>query len=475
MKKKHIVVVCMTLILLLVCSACSSGQDVTDPSGTGSQTSDPDSQGAGISEPKTAEEVLERMQAALLETPCAQAQMIMDIAMTLDGGEYGTLEMSTKTTNELTISQDPVSGYTTATVDVDYGGEKSQSFTENYALVEDGVLVSYIHSDGIWMKVSTGQTVEGLSKSASPSIDAGTAAIDASVTEYNGKEVICLTSQITGNGLQAALGGMLDSVAQQGGALEDAAETAGTIDYSALTCDARIYLDKETYLPVAEEMVFNGMDDVLGPLYEEMGMAVEVTSCTASAIFNSYEPQAEIKLPDGAAEKAEKWTRLLSGEPDNSDGTFTIREGVALIDIVPPEGFELTDKGYDHVYFERDDHRQVKYTAHYGTEEFLISEIDRELSRYGDLPQNISREQIPMEAETLSFTTEIIGVDWQSYEEGQMYAWAVLGSDGTANYHIFIEVTDGYNDGLGGVKSADITPEEFLAYLNAATVSDLLD
>lgn len=450
MKTKRFITATMATILAVVCCACAP-------------------------KPETPEEVLAKMQAALTETPCGQAQMIMEMAMTLDGGEYGKLEMSTKTTNEFTISQEPISGYTTATVDVDYGGEKSQSFTENYSVIEDGVLVSYIHSDGIWLKASTGQTVEGLAKSASPYIDATTVAIDETDKEYDGKEAICLTTQITGDGLQAALGGMLDGLAQQGGDLESAAETAGAIDYSALTCDACIYVDKETYLPLAEEMTFTGMSDVLNPLYEQMGMTVDVTSCNASAVFTSYEAQEEIKLPDGAAEKAEAWTRLLSGEPDNGDGTFTIREGAVLIDIVPPEGFELTDKGYDHVYFKRDDYREVKYTAHYGTAEYLASTVDRDLSRYGDLPKSISREQIPLQGDTLTFTTEIVGVDWQSYEEGLMYAWADLGGDENGRYHIFIEVTDGYNDGLGNKKSADVTPGEFVAYLNAATISDLLE
>lgn len=450
MKIKQIITAGMALALALACCACSP-------------------------EPETPEQVLEKMQAALAETPCGQAQMVMDMAMTLDGGEYGKLDMSTKTTNDLKISQDPISGYTTATVDVDYGGEKSQNFTENYAVVEDGELVSYIHSDGIWMKVSTGQTPEGLAKTASPNVETATIAIDETVTEYEGKEVICLTSQITGDGLQEALGGMLDGIAQQGGDLESAVEAAGAIDYSALTCNARIYLDKETYLPIAEEMTFSGMSDVLNPLYEQMGMTVDVTSCTASATFLSYETQEEIKLPEGAAEKAEAWTRLLSGEPDNGDGTFTIREGTALIDIVPPEGFELTDKGYDHVYFKRDDYREVKYTAHYGTADYFTSKVDRQLSRYGNLPKNISREQMTLEGDTLTFDTDIVGVDWQSYEEGLMYAWADLGSDGTANYFIFVEVKDGYNDGLGTQKSADVTPDEFMAYLNAATISDLLE
>ena len=451
MKMKKLISLCLAAVLAVACCGCSA-------------------------EPETPAQVVEKMRTALLETPCGHAQIVMDMTLTLDGGEYGTIEMSSKTTNDIKISQEPVSGYTTATVDVDYGGEKSSSYTENYSVVEDGEIVSYIQANGVWMKVSTGQTPEGLARSASSvSVDDTNVAIDEAVTEYEGKEVICLVTQITGDALQGAIGGMLEAIGQEGGSLEEAAGTVGAIDYSALTCDVRIYLDKETYLPIAEEMTFSGMNNVLNPLYEQMGMSAEVTTCTASATFLSYDSQEETVLPEGAKEKAEKWMRLLSGEPDNGDGTYTIREGTAIIDIVPPEGFELTDKGYDHVYFKRDDYREVRYTVHYGTAEYFTSKMDRQLNRYGNLPKNVSREQISLAGDVLNFETDIVGVEWQSYEEGLMYAWADLGSDGNANYFIFIEVEDGYNDGTGNKKSADVTPDEFMAYLNAAMLSDLME
>lgn len=450
MKIKRIMAACLALALAFTCCACSS-------------------------KPKTPEQVLEKMHAALAETPCGQAQMVMDMAMTLDGGAYGTLEMSTRTTSAFTISQSPISAYTTATVDVAYGEEKSQRFTENYAVMEEGQLVSYIHSDGVWLKLSTGQTAEGLAGATSPTVDASTVAIDETITEYNGKEVICLTSQVTGDAVQAALGGMLDNIAQQGGDLEAAAETAGAIDYTAMTCDARIYLDKNTYLPIAEEMTFSGMEDVLNPLYEQMGITVAITSCTAFAEFSSYDAQEEIKLPDGAAEKAEIWSRLLAGEPDNGDGTYTIREGSCLVDITAPEGFELDKKDYDHVYFKRDDNREVRYTVYYTAADNFTTLIDIRLNRYGDLPSHISREQMTVQGDILKFDVDVASVSWQSYEEGAMSAWAKLGNDGSKTYYILVELEDGYNDGLGGCKSVDVTPDEFMAYLNAAAPSDLLD
>lgn len=451
MKLKRFLSVCLAAMLVVTCCACSA-------------------------QPGTPAQVVEKMQRALDKAPCSHAQMVVDIAMTLDGGESGTLELTASTTNDIQITQKPVSGYTTAAVEVTYDGETNRTFTENYAVVEDGGLVSYIHSNGVWLKLSTGQTAEDLAKSASTvSVEPSSAAIDEAVTEYQGKEVICLTTRLSGDALQATLGGMLESVSQQGGALAEGAEAMGAIDYAALTCDARIYLDEQTYLPLAEEMTFSGLSDVLAPLYAQAGITVDVTDCTASAVFLSYEAQEAAVLPQGAAEKAETWARLLSGEPDNGDGTFTIREGTVLLDIVPPQGFEVSDTGYDHVYFTRDDHREVRYTVHYGTTATIAAKIDGQLARYGSLPKNISRQQMSLAGDTLDFEADIVGVEWQSYEEGLLYGWSDLGSDGVGTYFIFVEVMDGYNDGLGHSKSADVTPEEFVTYLNAATPSELME
>lgn len=440
----------LAAVLMLSCCACSAK-----------------------TKPETAAQVAEKMQTALQETPCSYAQLTMDMTMAIASEENGTLEVTTKTTNDIKVTQEPVSGYTAVTAEVECGGEKSQSVTESYSVVEDDELVSYIHSGGVWMKVANGQRPEDFARFAtSVSMDASNISIDESLTEYNGKEAICLTTHITGEALQTALGEMLEGIVQQ---VSASGETANTVDYSAMSCNACIYLDRETYLPIAEEFTFSGMSEAMNALYAQSGMTANVSGCTASAMFLSYEAQNEAVLPEGAREKAEAWARLLSGEPDNGDGTFTIREGAALIDIVAPEGFKVVDKDYDHVYFKREDNREIHYTAVHGTAEYLASKIEQQLADYGDLPKSISREQMTLDGETLSFEADVLGIVWQSYEEGRIYAHSMLSSDGDAGYYIFIEVVDGYNNGLGGIKNADITPEELMTYLNSATPSDLMN
>lgn len=451
MNQKRVISTIFAFVLVLACCSCSP-------------------------KPETPEQVIEKMQAAMTETPCSQVQMSMDMTMALDAGELGVQEISTTVTNDMTVSQEPVSGYTVSSVDVSYGGEPIQTFTENYSIVEDGELVSYIYSSGVWMKIPTGQTVEELKESVSSiNIDAGNAVIDESVTELDGKEVICLTTQLSGSSLENVLDGMLEGIGLDDPTMSEAAETVSSFDYSALSCDTKIYLDKETYLPISEEMTFSGMSEMMAPLYSTLGITIDVTACTATASYLSYEQQEEISLPDGASEKALAWDRLIAGDPENGNGTYTIREGSYLIDLTAPEGFELTDKGYDHVYFTRDDHRQIKYTMYYGFAEDLATEPDKQLNRYGNLPKNVSREQMTLDGDFFTFDCDIVGVEWDSYEEGLTYAWAELGSDGIATYYLFVEVTDGFNDGLGNSKSADMTPDEFMSYLNAGTLSELME
>lgn len=450
---KRMTAPCLAAALALTCCACSAQQ---------------------TAQTQTAAQVVEAMQTALAQTPCGQMQLAVDMAVTLDAGEYGTMDMDVAVDYEITVSQDPVSGYTVSTVEIDLGGETTQSVTENYSVVEDGGLVSYIHSSGVWMKLSTGQTPEELAASASSvGIDAASAALDETVTEWEGAPAICVTAQLSGDGLEDILGGTLDSLNQLGGALSDAAETASSLDYSALTCDVRLYLDPETYLPIAEEMTLDGMSDMFSALDSELGMSVNVTSCTAAGAFLSYDPQPEAVLPDGAKEQAETWTRLLSGDPDNGDGTYTIREGAVLTDVAAPEGFELDESDYDHVYFQRDDHRQVQYTMYYGSAEDLTAMVDQRVSHYESLGGTVSREQMTLPGDTLTFDCDIVSIDWSSLEQGLMYAWADLGSDGVANYYLLVEVDDGYNDGMGHEKSVDVTAEEFLSYLNAASLNAL--
>ena len=86
----------------------------------------------------------------------------------------------------------------------------------------------------------------------------------------------------------------------------------------------------------------------------------------------------------------------------------------------------------------------------------------------------VEREQMPVATSTLEFTCDLLATTWETgRQDANFYAWTVLGTDDAGTYYLYVEVTDGYNDGMGFSKSADITVDEFTAYLNAAVPSKL--
>ena len=469
MKRNKFLTVCLVLAMLMMCCACSN----TDK--------DPGTTASTGPEELTAAQIAEKMQEALTDTPCSKMQTVMDMSMSIDAGEAGKVDMGLKNTTELTITQNPVSSYAVATIDMNIAGENSQTTSESYAIVENNEIVSYVNSSGIWMKIPTGQSAEDYSKATTTFvIDTTNIAIDESITEWNGKKVVALKFDVTGGSLQETVDGILGSMGSLGGNLDSAADMLDAVDYTKLKCSSVIYLDAETYLPLFQQQTFEGMTEVMASVYEQLGISVEVSACTADVTFASFDAQAEIKLPEGAAEKAEAWTRLLANEPDNGDGTFTIREGMVLIDLTHPEGFEVAEKDYDHVTFKRDDYRQITYTMSYitgeqtlGSGEYFINENNKSEERWTTMGGGkVQRQQIPVATDTLTFTCDLLATTWESgREDAKFYAWTPLANDGTGTYYLYIEVTDGYNDGMGFSKNADITSDEFTAYLNAAAPS----
>lgn len=413
--------------------------------------------------PETPEQILEKMNAALAENPCTRQEMTMEVDMTMDAGADGSFAMSIASSNTMTVCLEPLSALNVVTSTVTAEGATNTSSVESYTRLEDGEMTSYICNGGIWVKGTSELTEQDL-RGLRVSTDLSGAALDETVTEWNGKSAICLTARMDGESLKQVVA---DSIGALG--------VGEAADYSALACDTRVYLDAQTYLPLAEEMTIIGMDTLLSAAFEGTGVGVTISSCTAATVFDSYEPQAEITLPEGAAESAAAWERLLAGECDNGDGTYTIREGTALIDVATPEGFTLEEKDYDHVRFTRDDHRTVTYEMWYLTgdaDTYFASMVDSDENRYSTNGGQVQRQQMTGSSDTLPFTCEIMGVIWGSgREDAYMYAWTTLTNDENGVYCLLVEITDGYSDIFGNSKSADITAEEFQTYLNGAACS----
>jgi len=464
MKRNVQKILCLAVVLAMLLCGCGADTAETEQTETRPQL--------------TAAEVAANMQQALQQTPCSKLEMTMELSMSMAAEGMDKMEMSLKTSTETALTQEPVSSHSAVVTQMGYGGEPVETKAESYMVVEEGALVTYTHSDGVWMKNTTGQTPEEyLANAATVTFDPGNISIDETVTQWNGRSAICLKSQMDGDSIQGAVDGVLSSM---GSLLGETEALVSGADYTKLACSVVLYLDPETFLPMAQEMTFTGLADVVAPLLQDLGVTVEIPTYTASAQFLSYEPQPAMALPEGAAQKAEAWSRLLVNEPDNGDGTFTIREGMALIDIVQPQRFEVKEKDYDHVTFRRDDYRQITYTMYYingddTTGEVFMNSNDKAEERWTTMGGgSVEREQMALTTDTMDFTCDLLATTWESgREDANLYAWSVVGSDAANTYYLHVEVTDGYNDGMGFSKNADITAEEFAAYLNAASPSKL--
>jgi len=467
MKIKKLLTALVALVMVFTFCACAKDASPVTTAPTETTVPKP-----------TANEIAQQMQQALEETPATKLDMVMDITLVMQVEGIDPMEMALKTTTQMTLSQEPVSSYVLATAEVSLAGESNTTETETYTVPENGELVSYVSSNGIWFKVPTGQTADELT--ASPvTFDTANVTLDETVTSWNGQAVLCLKTRITGDLVEKALGDTLSGIQENGGALSDSADMLEAIDYTKMVCDCTIYLDPETCLPLGQEMTIDGMNEVMAPLYAGLGVDVDVTECVATTNFLSYEAQPAVTVPEDIAAKAEVWSRLLANKPDNGDGTFTIREGSVLIDLIHPEGFEVADKDYDHVTFLRDDHRQITFTMYYlsgsdTTGAAFAAENDKSVERWTTGGGQVAREQLDISTDTLAFTCDLLGTTWESGRvDANLYAWTALAYDEGGTYYLHVEITDGYNDGMGSSKNADITSDELITYLNAASPSKL--
>jgi hypothetical protein len=423
--------------------------------------------------PKSASETADAMYAALAATPCTQMELDMNLDMRVSGAGVSAMALGMDLATSVTLCCDPVSSYALAAVDLDLEGQPIQTTAETYTVMEGGALVTYTCTGGIWTKTAAGQTPEALLESASAvQLDSASLRLDETITEWDGVPAVCLVTTIAGPDMQDILGMLIQSAGSS---------SAEDLDLSAVTCSARIYLNAETNLPIAEEIEISGMSHMMAAALGQADAEVEVTACTAAITFQSYEAQEAVVLPEGAAENAAAWERLLSGEPNNGDGTYTIREGMVLIDVAIPEGFEVTDADYDHVTAEQPGNaRRVTYTMYVVEDDgsmagtYFTSMMDKTVSRQQQAEPRMEREQIDLETGGLSFSCDLLSTTWSSGRtEADFLAWTPLHYDGGTGYYLLVEVLDGFSTGLvGGVeKNADITAEEFVSYLSAAASS----
>ncbi len=240
--KKRIGAGVAAIALALSLAACGEG--------TGSSTSEVMSQvGAQGAANMTPEAILTQSGKASEDLTDVQANMKAEVKMTAQG-EIMNMDIDM----DMIAKESPVRAQMNMDVNLSLGGEKQSQAMDLYMLEENGKVSMYLGMDGKWQKTSIdlGTSQEQLEK-YSKQVDTSVYTQDAEIFEnkgvkkVNGKEVVVLEGELTGDDMMAALkeSGTEDQLAQLGQAgmnLEDFKTESGMKIVG--------YYDAETLLPV---------------------------------------------------------------------------------------------------------------------------------------------------------------------------------------------------------------------------------
>lgn len=240
--KKRIGAGVAAIALALSLAACGEG--------TGSSTSEVMSQvGAQGAANMTPEAILTQSGKASEDLTDVQANMKAEVKMTAQG-EIMNMDIDM----DMIAKESPVRAQMNMDVNLSLGGEKQSQAMDLYMLEENGKVSMYLGMDGKWQKTSIdlGTSQEQLEK-YSKQVDTSVYTQDAEIFEnkgvkkINGKEVVVLEGELTGDDMMAALkeSGTEDQLAQLGQAgmnLEDFKTESGMKIVG--------YYDAETLLPV---------------------------------------------------------------------------------------------------------------------------------------------------------------------------------------------------------------------------------
>lgn len=263
----------------------------------------------GCGKPETPEQIVAAYQKAAADIQCTQTDMTMEMGFSMDLpalGSVHTVNLDLKLNAATVTTREPYASKTDMTIAMHYYSpevdmdQRTKLNSQVYSVMEEGELVSYTQTMGTWVRTATGLNPEDMVKYADDIMDIANLTFqkDETVTEWEGIPTVCLTTTVTGDAVQS----MLNTTMQ--GMEESMTGPMGELDFSAMNCPTRIYLDAETYLPLAQEMDIQGMDQVMGAVLDEVGMTIDMDSCTAVVRYRSFDPQEPIVLPAEAKENA---------------------------------------------------------------------------------------------------------------------------------------------------------------------------
>lgn len=410
--------------------------------------------GCGAMKP---EKVAEKVRQAVEETPCTQTDLDVDMDISVADPATGVeMDVGVQVEGGMRMSYDPDTVYENLKISVEMLGLRMPTEIELYMLQEEDKVACYSNIGGSWLRseVDAALQNDGSASASIWNLPPEQLSIDEEVTELEGTPAICLIGQITGKEISQALGFLFSSLENSAGL---SGENQPDIDWEKITAQVSAYVNKETYLPLRAQISVQGLDEVLAGLMGN-GASLSIQNADITVEYASYEPVEPCVLPEGAKEAAEQAQRLLEGNPDNGDGTFTIQESGYYTDITAPEGYVLDYVNYDEVDFYNEElDRKVCYqmwtTA--DSNDFLFWDlVNEEETLYCGDADGTGRIEFGVVYNQEDFGFALDGFTYPGdYTGKNYYAWANL-DDGFYGW-ILVTIYDG-----GNTRDTSITQEE---------------
>ena len=421
----------------------------------------------------TPEKLADKVKKAVEETPYSQADvdMTMDISATepITGIE---MDLGIQINGQVRVSYEPNTVYENLDLTMEMMGFRVPLNVELYVLEEDGKIASYSNTEGSWLRseIDASAQQDGSLSIDIWALDPEQLSIDEEVTELEGSPATCLKANVTGEDVAQAMGFLFSSLEESGSLLdegmlmdEDVQGSLDEIDWEKISAQVTTYVDTETYLPMREEISISGLDEALAGMVGNSDVSINIRQANATVNYTSYDPVDPCVLPEGAKEQAAQNERLLAGNPDNGDGTFTIQEGGYYANIQAPEGYVLDYTNYDEVDFYSEElDRLVCYqmwTSDDRNDFFFWDMVDQAAYEYiGDMfgPERMPSIEI---VDTANFSFALDGFSYQgNYAGYNYYAWTNVDEE----YYswVLVSIYDG-----GDTMDSSITREEVQSLL----------
>lgn len=454
---KHFSVFAFLFVILALFSGCAN-QDSPTPSPV------PPSPTAITKVWDNPDELFAEVQAALSQTPCTSAQISASMLFNVFYGESENIRMNSTTETAVSVSLNPPSSHSEITSKSTVGSVEDSAVTEIYMVTEGDSIASYTHSNGIWLKDDEPAVKETVISCASELYASASPVFDLSYADYEGNEVYCLEGTISGADVRPILVSVFPDMGY------DSAEL------SQAHADMLLMVDKRTLLPIIQSISFYDMGEPIETAYSQVGIDVALQSCSLKQSFLSYESAPEIRLPNGAKEKAEAWGRLADGNPVNGDGSYTIREGSVVADIVPPKGFTVDTVAYHSVTLSSKQDITLRYTLLcLENSDPLSDEIAATVKAYVNAGFEVERTDGEYASHNLNFTTCTLKTPTDKSVSEQYYAWAPLIADDDYIYYVLVEFINGYDSaGQPITTKSEISEASVKRALDAVSLGKLM-